>query len=200
MYSDSCLELPELLRWEFKQAMEPLTCFFSGLAGLGAGRGGPFSKIRLLVPSTIRRDNRNWRQAVTPPREAFPLAGHRLPGWWSEAGPAWGGRGANWTGPILGDGVPPSPKEVSPNRTKNSLPGRGFNKSRLSIIIAILGCHALDIRFPAVNSLPLMSPKTVYPAGTKILSPVNPANSPRRTKWAGIHTVRVNPWDSCLLF
>lgn len=162
--------------------------------------GGPFSKIRLLVPSTIRRDNRNWRQAVTPPRGAFPLAGHRLPGWWSEAGPAWEGRGANWTGPILGDGVPPSPKEVSPNRTKNSLPGRGFNKSRLSIIIAILGCHALDIRFPAVNSLPLMSPKTVYPAGTKILSPVNPANSPRRTKWAGIHTVRVNPWDSCLLF
>lgn len=90
---------------------------------------------------------------------------------WSRASLWGGGRAANWTGPILGDGVPPSPKEVSPNRTKNSLPGRGFNKSRLSIIIAILGCHALGIHFPAVNSLPPMSPKKVYPAGTKYYPP-----------------------------
>ena len=166
-YSVICLELPELLRWEFQQAMEPLTCFFSGLAGWGAGRGVPFSKIRLLVPSTIRRDNRNWRQEVTPPWGAFPLLGHRLPGWWSEAGPAWRG------GELIEQGWSWVTVSLLPQRRflwteqRIACRGGGLIRAGSAIIISILGCHVLDICFPAVNSLPLMSPKMVYAAGTE---------------------------------
>ena len=138
---------------------------------VGSREGGPFTKIRLLVPSTIRRDNRNWRQEVTPPWGAFPLSGHRLPGWWSEAGPAWRGgelieQGWSWvTVPLLPQ------RRFLWTEQRIACWGGGLIRADSAIIISVLGCHVLDICFPAVNSLPLMPPKTVYPAGTKYYPP-----------------------------
>ena len=84
---------------------------------------------------------------------------------------------------IVGDNVPHSRKEISLSGTKTDF-GVVLIKADSGIIIAILGCHVLDICFAAVNSFPLMSQKTDSLSGSQISSPVNPVDSPHRTRWA----------------